>query len=148
MNNYTTRGEKMPTRAFIHFLVAFKTKDMEEDGFDYMENDDYFLDEEDTSMEDLKAAAFEFLLLNPGSEFCDFQNELINEYPTEVVDALGNDLEDVYAEIANLWESDYLDPATCLEKTFEDWALCFSTEQSVDLYYYLVAVIKHQNNRP
>jgi hypothetical protein len=113
---------------------------MEEDNFNYDENDDFFLEGEDTTMEELKAAAFEFLRLNPGSEFGDFQQGLIDDYPAEVVDALGNNPNEVFADISDLWESDYLDPATGLEKSFEDWALCFCTEQSVDLYYDLAEV--------
>jgi hypothetical protein len=55
-------------------------------------------------MNELKAAAFEFLLLNPGSEFGDWQQGLIEQYPTEVVDTLGSNPEEVYAELADLWE--------------------------------------------
>lgn len=36
-------------------------------------------------MDDLKAAAFEYLLLNPGSEFGDWREGLIEQYPAEVV---------------------------------------------------------------
>lgn len=89
-------------------------------------------------MDELKDAAFEYLLLNPGSEFGDWQQGLIEDYPTEVVDALGNDPADVYSSLADLWEDDYEDTKTGIEQSFSDWALTFATEQSVDIYYKLV----------
>lgn len=89
-------------------------------------------------MDDLKAAAFEYLLLNPGSEFGDWQTGLVSDYPTEVVDALGTDPEDVYARLADLWESDYCDPKTGVEQEFSEWALSFANENAVGIYYFLV----------
>lgn len=95
---------------------------------------------EDNSMDELKAAAFEFLLLNPGSEFGDWQQGLIEQYPTEVVDALGSDPEEVYADLADLWETDYTDPKTGMEQKLSEWAMSFANEYSVGVYYFLVDV--------
>lgn len=92
----------------------------------------------DDSMAELKAAAFEYLLLNPGSEFGDWQNGLISDYPTEVVDALGNNPNEVFASISDLWESDYEDPKTGIEQKFSEWAMAFANEYAVGIYYYLV----------
>lgn len=89
-------------------------------------------------MAELKEAAFEYLLLNPGSEFGDWQTGLVSDYPTEVVDALGTDPEDVYARLADLWESDYCDPKTGVEQEFSEWALSFTNENAVGIYYFLV----------
>lgn len=101
------------------------------------------------SMSELKAAAFEYLLLNHGSEFGDWQQGLIEQYPAEVVDALGTDPEEVYASLADLWDSgEYEDQATGICKRFHDWAEYFATERSVELYYMLVearAKIKPSN---
>lgn len=94
--------------------------------------------ETDPLMDELKDAAFEYLLLNPGSEFGDWQQGLVEDYPTEVVDALGNDPNEVYSSLADLWEDDYEDPKTGIEQRLCDWALAFATEQSVDIYYKLV----------
>lgn len=94
--------------------------------------------ETDPLMDELKDAAFEYLLLNPGSEFGDWQQGLIEDYPTEVVDALGNDPADVYSSLEDLWEDDYEDTKTGIEQSFSDWALAFATEQSVNIYYELV----------
>lgn len=95
-----------------------------------------------TSIDELKEAAFEYLLLNPGSEFGDWQQSLISDYPTEVVDALGTDPEEVYAALADLWESDYYDPTTGIEQKYSEWAESFSNEASVGIYYYLVEACK------
>ena len=89
-------------------------------------------------MAELKAAAFEYLLLNPGSDFEDWQQGLISEYPAEVVDALANDPAEVYAELADLWESEYEDPKTGIEQKFNEWAMSFANEHAVGIYYFLV----------
>ena len=94
--------------------------------------------ETDPLMDELKAAAFEYLLLNPGSDFGDWQQGLITEYPTEVVDALGNNPTEVYADLADLWENEYCDPKTGIEQKFSEWAMSFANEHSVGIYYSLV----------
>lgn len=99
--------------------------------------------ETDPLMDELKDAAFEYLLLNPGSEFGDWQQGMIEDYPTEVVDALGNNPADVYSSLADLWEADYEDAKTGIEQRLSDWALAFATEQSVNIYYELVEVSSH-----
>lgn len=94
--------------------------------------------ETDILTDELKDAAFEFLLLNPGSEFGDWQNGLIEQYPAEVVDALGNNPTEVLAELSDLWESEYEDPKTGLSQDFKKWAEAFSNESAVGIYYHLV----------
>ena len=106
----------------------------------YEELDSYEDDYTDTSMDELRDAAFEYLLLNPGSEFGDWREGLIEQYPAEVVDALGNNPEQVHADLADLWESDYWEQKTDIEQKFCDWAQAFATEKSVDLYYELVSL--------
>lgn len=89
-------------------------------------------------MDELKAAAFEYLLLNPGSEFGDWQQGLLSYYPAEVVDALGNNPTEVFADLADMWESDYEDPNTGICQKFSEWAMSFANEYAVGIYYYLV----------
>lgn len=101
-------------------------------------NEESLCGQSDPLMEELKAAAFEYLLLNPGSEFGDWQQGLIEEYPTEVVDALGNNPGEVRADLADLWESDYADPKTGIEQKYSEWAMSFANEHSVGIYYFLV----------
>lgn len=89
-------------------------------------------------MLELKEAAFEYLLLNPGSEFSDWRQGLIEQYPAEVVDALGTDPEEAYVGLADLWESDYRDRKTGIEQKFSEWAMAFANEYAVGIYYFLV----------
>ncbi len=88
-------------------------------------------------LQELKEAAFEYLLLNPGSDFGDWQQGLISDYPAEVVDALGNNPNEVFADLANLWESDYEDPKTGIEQKLCEWAMSFANEYAVGIYYFL-----------
>lgn len=92
----------------------------------------------DEGMEDLKAAAFEVLLLNPGSDMNDWIRELTASYVPEVVDALGTDQREVEMELEEMWDTAYLDPASCIEKTYREWANAFATYDAVDIYYALV----------
>lgn len=101
-------------------------------------NEQNIYNEPDTLMDELKDVAFEFLLLNPGSEFGDWQQGLISDYPTEVVDALGTNPEEVNAALADLWESDYCDTKTGIEQKYSDWAMSFANEYAVGVYYFLV----------
>ena len=87
---------------------------------------------------ELQEAAFEYLLTNPGSEFGDWQQGLISDYPTEVVDALGTNPVEVNAALADMWESDYEDPKTGTCQKFSEWAMSFANEHSVGIYYFLV----------
>lgn len=87
---------------------------------------------------ELKSAAFEALLLNPGSERQDWIDNLVENYGIEVVDALGNDPNEVFADLADLWDDVYLDPASGIEKSYSDWAETLCNEQTVDLYYELI----------
>lgn len=94
-------------------------------------------DERPDSMGELRKVAFEYLLTNPGCEFGDWQQGLIDDYPEEVVDALGNNPEDVNAALADLWEDDYEDPKTGTWRKFGEWAMAFANEYAVQLYYDL-----------
>lgn len=78
------------------------------------------------------------LLLNPGSEQSDWADVLINQYSTEVVDALGNNPTDVYAELADFWESPYFDENSGLEYDYKTWAQILDNEASVQMYYGMI----------
>lgn len=89
------------------------------------------------SLGELKAAAFEVLLLNPGCEQKDWADILVEEYGTEVVDAYGKDPAEAYASLEDLWETPYLDEVSGLEYDFKTWAEAFSTDAAVQMYYDL-----------
>ena len=90
-----------------------------------------------SSLDELKAAAFEVLLLNPGCVQAEWADILVGQYGTEVVDAYGKDPAEAYASLADLWESPYLDEVSGLEYDFKTWAEAFSTDAAVQLYYDL-----------
>ena len=100
----------------------------------------------DNSLDDLKQAAFEILLENPGSDRDDWQQELISNYSSELSDAYGDSPEDVYASLDDLWESPYCDPKSGLEYDYEEWAAAFATEQSVQMYYDMIDKLKGSVN--
>ena len=94
-------------------------------------------------LEELKSSAFEALLLNPGSEFGDWQQELIDEYATEVVDAYGMDPEECMSQLADLWQTPYTDIASGLEYTFSTWAEAFCNVAAVQMYYDMIEKLKN-----
>lgn len=99
----------------------------------------------DEALAELKASAFEALLLNPGSEYGDWKQTLIDEYATEVVDAFGCNPEDAEASLSDLWETPYEDTASGLEYTFSTWAEAFCNEASVQMYYNMIEKLKNVN---
>ena len=101
-------------------------------------------DDEDLSK--LKQAAFEILLNNPGYEMNDWQQELISNYGNLLVDVYGSDPSDVYASLDDLRESPYYDSASGLEYDFQDWAMVFTTEQSVRMYRDMVQRMNKTNS--
>jgi hypothetical protein len=87
------------------------------------------------------------LLENPHSDYGDWQNILIHQYPAEVVDALGTEPLEVYATLAQWWdEMDYEDPSTGLCKTYREWADTFSSEGAADLYRELADANEEKEN--
>lgn len=114
--NYNVSDEEMPS-----LVVALDRMLSEED-----EPDIYGI---------LKECAWNILWENPGSEFGDWVNLLVEQYPAEVVDAFGPDPAGAYASLADLWETgDYTDEATGECHSFRDWAEYFATDRSVELY--------------
>lgn len=96
-------------------------------------------DDDPNILGELKEAAWNILHENPGTDFGDWQMMLIEQYPTEVVDALGTNPPEVFAELSDWWDCmDYDDGITDLCYTFRDWAEYFATERSVELYDLLV----------
>ena len=103
------------------------------------ENQEDELDEAPDFYADLKEAAWNILHENPGTDFGDWQMMLIEQYPTEVVDALGTNPPEVFAELSDWWDCmDYDDGVLEIPHTFREWAEYFATERSVELYDLLV----------
>lgn len=103
------------------------------------ENQEEEFDETSDFYAELKEAAWNILHENPGTDFGDWQMMLIEQYPTEVVDALGTNPPEVFAELSDWWDCmDYDDGVLEIPHTFREWAEYFATERSVELYDLLV----------
>ena len=62
-------------------------------------------------MNELRHAAFEVLLLHPATTRETWVQTLMEQYPTEVADALGTDEEQTRERLKNMWCEDYTDTA-------------------------------------
>lgn len=103
-----------------------------------VKEDEEFDDEVDF-YEELKEAAWNILHENPDTDLENWKMMLIEQYPTEVVDVLGTNPPEVFAELSDWWDGmGYDDGITDLCYTFRDWAEYFATERSVELYDLLV----------
>lgn len=103
------------------------------------ENQEEEFDEASDFYAELKEAAWNILHENPGTDFGDWQMMLIEQYPTEIVDALGTNPPEVFAELSDWWDCmDYDDGVLEIPHTFREWAEYFATERSVELYDLLV----------
>lgn len=103
------------------------------------ENQEEEFDEASDFYAELKEAAWNILHENPGTDFGDWHMMLIEQYPTEVVDALGTNPPEVFAELSDWWDCmDYDDGVLEIPHTFREWAEYFATERSVELYDLLV----------
>lgn len=112
-----------------HAFNEVKAEESQEEEFD--EASDFYAE--------LKEAAWNILHENPGTDFGDWQMMLIEQYPTEVVDALGTNPPEVFAELSDWWDCmDYDDGVLEIPHTFREWAEYFATERSVELYDLLV----------
>lgn len=84
---------------------------------------------------ELKQCGWNVLHENPGYGFDEWVQTLMEQYPSEVVDAIGSHPAETYASLADMWETeDYEDEATGECHTFKDWALYFVSDHSIELY--------------
>lgn len=94
-------------------------------------------EQQSETLEELKAAAFEVLLLHPGSTPQEWDAALCKQYAMELMDAYGSDPKAVHDGLAKLWNTKYRDINSGLEYTYNQWAEAFATEASVQMYYDL-----------
>lgn len=97
------------------------------------------IDEEEPDFyEELKQCAWNVLHENPGYGFDEWVQTLMEQYPSEVVDAIGSHPAETYASLADMWDAeDYEDTETGECHAFKDWAEYFATDRSVELYNLL-----------
>lgn len=89
-------------------------------------------------IKELKAAAFETILFFPGLDFQQWCQVLLKEYTEEVVDALGDDAQQVMNDLTELWTSSYTDPTTEICKKYCEWATILKNKEMIGNYYKLV----------
>lgn len=97
---------------------------------------DNMLDDEDPDFHgELKQCAWNILHENPGYGFDEWVQSLMEQYPLEVVDAIGSHPAETYALLADMWDTeDYEDADTGERHAFKDWAEIFATDRSIELY--------------
>ena len=131
MMNNRLMSEDKDLKKLNMLMNAFNEVKAEENQEEEEEAPDFYAD--------LKEAAWNILHENPGTDFGDWQMMLIEQYPTEVVDALGTNPPEVFAELSDWWDyMDYDDGVLEIPHTFREWAEYFATERSVELYDLLV----------
>ncbi|MBD5195179.1 MAG: hypothetical protein HDS87_05605 [Bacteroidales bacterium] len=82
-------------------------------------------------VEELKTCAFNIVKENPGIDRSEWIDELIRQYPTEVVDAYGTNPSEVFKELSDLWEMEYTDPETHKWNSFAGWSEYFATDPDI-----------------
>jgi hypothetical protein len=85
-------------------------------------------------LNELRHAAFEVLLLHPATTRDKWVQILIEQYPTEVTDALGTDTETTRERLNKMWHDTYTDTAG-VTRSYADWAALFATEEDISNYY-------------
>lgn len=82
--------------------------------------------------QELREGAWMILRAYPGMGKEGWIQELLNQYPMEVVDTFGADPAQACAMINEWWESEtYKDENTGICETYQGWSLIFANEKSV-----------------
>ena len=96
-------------------------------------NHDNWFGDDDTPdfIEELKVCAYNIVRENPGIDRSEWIDELIRQYPSEVVDAYGTNPYEVFHDLADLWEMEYTDPKTGEWNSFSGWSEYLATDPDV-----------------
>lgn len=85
--------------------------------------------------QELREGAWLLLHNEPGLDREEWRQELLSQYPTEVVDTFGTDPAQAFAAMDDWWESEtYEDENTGLCETYQGWSLIFANEKSVMVF--------------
>ena len=82
-------------------------------------------------VEELKDCAWNIVRENPGIDRTEWIDELIRQYPTEVVDAFGTNPPEVFHALADLWDMEYTNPDTEEWNSFAGWSEYLATDPDV-----------------
>lgn len=84
---------------------------------------------------ELREGAWMILHAEPGTGREEWRQELLSQYPTEVVDTFGTDPAQASAAMYDWWENEtYEDENTGLCETYQGWSLIFANEKSVMVF--------------
>ncbi|MDE6410009.1 MAG: hypothetical protein K2K81_07180 [Muribaculaceae bacterium] len=90
---------------------------------------DPLLEDEATDfIQELKDCAWNVVRDNPGIDRSEWIDELIRQYPSEVVDAYGMNPPEVFHSLSDLWDTEYTDPDTGEWDSFAGWSEHFATD--------------------
>lgn len=85
--------------------------------------------------QELREGAWLLLHNEPGTDKEEWKEELMSQYPTEVVDTFGTDPARAYATMDDWWEGEtYEDENTGLCETYQGWSFIFANEKSVMVF--------------
>ena len=85
-------------------------------------------------LNELRHAAFEVLLLHPATTRDTWVQLLMEQYPTEVTDALCTDKKMARERLNKMWGEDYTDTAG-VTRSYAEWAALLATEEDISNYY-------------
>lgn len=85
-------------------------------------------------LNELHHAAFEVLLLHPGTTRDTWVQTLMEQYAMEVTDALGTDEETTRERLNKMWGEGYTDTAG-VTRSYAEWAALFATDAAITEYY-------------
>ena len=89
---------------------------------------------EEELINELHHAAFEVLLLHPGTTRDTWVQTLMEQYAMEVTDALGTDTETTRERLNKMWGEDYTDTAG-VTRSYAEWAALLATDAAITEYY-------------
>ncbi len=99
------------------------------DTLNQLNYDRWFVEEDAPDfVEELKTCAYNIVRENPGIDRSEWIDKLIQQYPSEVVDAYGTNPPEVYEELSDLWEMEYTDPETHEWNSFAGWSEYLATD--------------------
>lgn len=95
--------------------------------------------------QELMEGAWQILHDNPSTEREVWKDELLAQYPTEVVDTFGTNPPEAFAAMEDWWDfKEYEDPATGINENYKEWAQIFANAKTVEIYDILADTLAHR----
>lgn len=94
----------------------------------------------------LEDNAFNILLSNPGYGKKELMNALMKNHKDLIIEAYGNQPDDIVESLMKLWDTSYCDIVHREEHTFKEWAIKFSSVKDTELYKEFTEVYQLGNS--